>query len=137
VVQEYTIGADGGAVITERGLSQLFAIDVWYVFTGLILGILLGSLTWALFRRIGWWVALLAAAVGLVAAVVCWQVGVLLGPSGFAARMAAAQPGDKVPVDFTLHTMAALLPWPFGALVPVALYATFERGDTDLVDASE
>ncbi|MDR0435840.1 MAG: hypothetical protein LBH11_03620 [Propionibacteriaceae bacterium] len=131
VVQAYTIGADGGAVITERGLSQLFAIDVWYAFTGLIIGILLGALTWALFHEIGWWVAPLAAVVGLVAAVVCWRVGVAFGPSDFATRVVAAQPGDKVPVDFKLHTLVALLTWPFGALVPVALYAAFERGPVE------
>ncbi|MDR2620022.1 MAG: hypothetical protein LBC29_02695 [Propionibacteriaceae bacterium] len=131
VVQTYTVGADHGAVITERGLSQLFAMDVWYVFTGLIVGILLGSLTWTLFHQIGWWVAPLAALVGLIAAVICWQLGEALGPSDFAARVAAALPGDKVPVDFTLHTLTALLTWPFGALIPVILYAAFERNPVE------
>jgi hypothetical protein len=124
---EYDIGADGAAWISEKSLSQLFAMDVWFTFSGLIVGILLGSLAWVLFRQYGWPVVAIAAIGGIVAALLCWQLGTLMGGYNFDARVVSAQPGDKVPVDFTLHARSALLVWPAASLLPIVLYSFFDR----------
>jgi len=115
----YIIGDDRGATITERGLSQVFAMDIWYVIISLVLAVALGVACWWLFRRLGWMGVLLTLAASLLAAVVCWQFGYLLGPNGFADRISQASPGDRVPMDLNLHTPLLVLVWPFAAGVPI------------------
>ena len=122
----YTIGDDKGAIITERGLSQVFAMDIWYVIISLALAVLLGVAFWWLFRRLGWPGVVLALAASLVAALICWQFGHLLGPNGFAERVSRASPGDRVPMDLSLHAPILVLVWPFATGVPILVAAIVE-----------
>jgi len=119
----YTIGDDMGAIITERGLSQTFAMDIWYVLIGGVFALLLGILSWATLRRIGWLAVLIATAAALLAAWLSWQFGHLLGPRDFAARVGHAMPGDRVPMDLDLHSAALILIWPLMVNVPILLAA--------------
>jgi len=119
----YTIGDDRGAIITEQGLSQAFAMDIWYVIISLLLALAFGVLTMWLFHRVGWLVALIAMAGAVLAGVICWQFGHLLGPRDFAERISQAKPGDRVPMDLDLHSAALLLIWPFAANVPILLWS--------------
>ena len=106
------------------------ATDAVFVFIGLIVGVALGIAAWHYFHRLGWPVALLAVAGGLLAGVTCWLVGVAQGPNNFAERVATAVPGEMVPIDFELHTTSALLVWALGAIIPVMLYANLSREET-------
>jgi len=117
----YVVGADGSAGITERGLSEFVAGDAWFCAIGLFVGIGLGVIGWRQFAALGWPLVLLVAAVATAAALVCWLVGHQLGPTDFVPRLAAARPGDQVPIELTLRTRASLLTWPFLATVPVLL----------------
>lgn len=123
----YLTSDDGSVQITERAQGQVFATDAVFVMIGLIAGIGLGLVCWRGFQRLGWPVALIAAAGGLAAGSLCWLIGVLQGPRDFAQRIAAAVPGEKVPIDFQLHTTSALLVWALGAIIPVMLYANLSR----------
>jgi len=71
----YRILPDGSATISERGITEIVASDVWFVITGALVGAGLGLVTWKWFRTLGWPTALLAAGSGLMAGIVCWQVG--------------------------------------------------------------
>ena len=123
----YQVLSDGTAQITERGLSRVFALDAWYVFIGLLGGMLLGTLVWKLMEPLGWPAALLACGATLLAGVVCWQMGTLLGPRDFVERLAAiGAEGGRVPIDFDLGAKSALLVWPIGGLLPVLLYPATE-----------
>jgi len=119
----YTIGDDMGAIITERGLSQVFAMDIWFVIISVALAVLLGVVCWWLFRRLGWPGVLLAVAASLIAALICWQFGHLLGPNGFDQRISEAAPGDRVPMDLSLHTPLLVLVWPFATSLPILVAA--------------
>ncbi|MCL2652455.1 MAG: hypothetical protein FWD63_01530 [Propionibacteriaceae bacterium] len=119
VTPAYTIGDDKGAIITESGLSQVFASDIWYIIISLVLALPLGAVCWWLFRRLGWPGVLLTVAAGLIAAVICWQFGHLLGPNGFAERVSAANPGDRVPMDLSLDAPLLVLVWPAAVGVPI------------------
>jgi len=68
----------------------------------------------------------LAAAAGLLAGIVCWQVGELLGPAGgtFDERLANALPGEQVPIALTLRSLSAPAVWAFAAVTPVLLAAS-------------
>jgi len=123
VTPTYTIGDDMGAIITERGLSQAFAMDIWYVIISLALAVLLGVVCWWLFRRLGWPGVVLALIASLVAAIICWQFGHLLGPNGFVERVSQASPGDRVPMDLSLHAPILVLVWPFATGLPILVAA--------------
>lgn len=119
----YTATEDGSVVMTERAQSQYFVTDAVFSLIGLLAGLAVGFGAWMLFNRIGWPVSFVAIAGGAGSGGLCWLVGEALGPSDFASRVAAAQPGDHIPIDFALHAPAALLLWCLGAIIPVMLYA--------------
>lgn len=121
---EYTVAEDGSATTTEMGLTQYFSGDAWFSLLGVIAGVLIGLASWWLFARHGWPVVVVAIAAGIAAALITWGVGTLLGPSDFAARISAAQPGDAVPIDLTLRAPVSLLVWPFVATIPVLLWSS-------------
>jgi hypothetical protein len=114
----YVVDADHFASISERGHAEVIAADAWFVVIGLAAGLLLGALAWSWFRNLGWPVALIATGAGLLAGLVCWGVGQLLGPGPFDVRLAQAQPGDSVVIAFALHAPAALAAWGLAAVAP-------------------
>lgn len=120
----YTITDQGRAVMSDQGLTKIFAADAWFVMIGLVTGLGLGSATWLLTRTLGWPAALIAVAAGFLAAWVCWRLGVAIGPHDFAERIASAAAGERIPIDFTVRSSQAFLVWPFAALTPVLLYSS-------------
>ena len=127
----YVVRPDGGAGITERGLSEFMAGDAWFCAIGLVAGIGLGLVGWRQFRDLGWPLVPLVAGVSLLAALVCWFVGHQLGPTDFVQRLAAARPGDTVPIELTLRARASLLTWPFLAIIPVLLGSSLGPDDEE------
>ncbi len=127
----YSVGSNGGASTSERGLTEFFAGDAWFCVIGLVVGLVIGILGWRLFAAVGWPVAVGMVILGLLAALICWAVGYALGPGPFAPRLAAAQPGDLIPIELTVRATAALVVWPFAAIVPVLLGASLGRDDEE------
>ncbi|MFZ1411036.1 MAG: hypothetical protein WAS07_06245 [Micropruina sp.] len=117
----YVVQADGSATITERGLTEIFASDAWFTACGAVVGLVLGLVVWKLLGSLGWLSAVVAVAAGLLSGAVCWQLGPLLGPGNFDERLAAARPGDLVPIAFELHAVSALAAWGFSAVTPILL----------------
>lgn len=129
----FRVVTGGGAVTSERGLAGYVAADAWFVVLGAVVGLVLGVLAWRTFRRVGVAVVVVAAVAGAAAAGVCWAVGHLIGPGSFEVRLAAAKPGDLVPIDLTVRARAVLLVWPLFAVVPVLLGSSLGR-DPELDD---
>lgn len=127
----YRVAEGGGASTSERGLAEFIGPDAWFAAIGLVVGIGLGVLAWRWFRELGWPVALVAVLGALAAALTCWAVGYRLGPDDFATRLAAAKPGDFVPIQLTLRAKASLIGWPFAACIPVLLGSSLGRDDEE------
>lgn len=125
----YAVAESGRAQVSERGLTEFFAGDAWFCVIGLVLGVAFGVLAWRLFRDLGWAVPVGVVVLALLAGLLCWLVGYRLGPGPFVARLAAAQPGELVPIELTLRSTVALLVWPFAAVVPVLLGSSLGRDD--------
>nr|NLI49189.1 hypothetical protein [Propionibacterium sp.] len=119
----YVVDANYFATISERGHTEVIASDAWFVVIGLAAGLVLGGVAWSWFRNLGWPVALISTGAGLLAGLVCWGVGQLLGPGPFDVRLAQAQPGDSVVIAFALHAPAALAAWGLAAVTPSMLLA--------------
>ena len=125
----YSVAENGRAGISERGLTEFFAGDAWFAVFGLAVGVFLGILGWRLLRGLGWPLAVGVVVLGFAAGLLCWLVGYTLGPGAFVPRLAAAQPGDLVPIELTVRSPVALLLWPFAAIVPVLLGSSLGRDD--------
>ena len=123
--------SDGGASISERGLTEFLGGDAWFCALGLVVGALIGLGGWRWFRDLGWPLVLGVCGLAVAASLVCWLVGYQLGPGEFAPRLAAAAPGDLVPIELTLRAKASLLVWPFVAVVPVLLGSSLGRDDEE------
>jgi hypothetical protein len=127
----YTVRDDFSARTTERGLTEYFATDAWFVAIGLTVSLGIGLVAWKWFSELGWPVAVLAGAGSLLAGLVCWQTGQWLGPGPFEARLGAANPGDVVPIQFQLRSLAALSAWVVGGVLPVLAWATLGPDSED------
>lgn len=127
----YTVGDNGVAATTERGLTEFFAVDAWFCLLGGVCGLVIGLLGWWGFRRLGWWVTLIVLFASNLAALIAWHLGEALGPSNFPARISAAHAGDRLPIDFQLHSHTTVLIWLFGAVLPVLLFSSLSRDVED------
>jgi len=123
----YVIGDDQGAIITEQGLSQVFAMDIWYLFIGMALGFAVGAFAWGLMHQVGWPILIVVVVGALLAGLLAWQFGQLLGPRDFADRLAAASTGDRVSMDLQLHSAWLTFVWPLSACLPVAVLALWNQ----------
>ncbi|MFT4297088.1 MAG: hypothetical protein QM582_16930 [Micropruina sp.] len=117
----YVVQGDGSATVSERALTEFFAGDAWFVVIGVVVGAVLGVISWRRFKNIGWPSAFLAAGFGLLAGVVCWQLGQLFGGAPFDERLAVAKPGETVPIALALRSPSALAVWAFAAVTPILL----------------
>ena len=127
----YRVNSEGGAATTERGLSEFISGDAWFAVIGLVAGFTLGLLGWRIFRQVGWSVVPIVVLSTVAAELICWLVGYRLGPGAFEPRLAAAHPGDLVPIALTLRAKATLLSWPFFAVIPILLGSSLGRDEDD------
>jgi hypothetical protein len=127
----YEVNSNGGATTSERGLTEFIAADAWFCAIGLVAGLLIGLAAWRWLRALGWTIVLVVLLCAIASALTCWLVGYRLGPGDFSARLAAAQPGELVPIPLTLRARASLLGWPFFAIIPVLLGSSLGRDDEE------
>jgi hypothetical protein len=127
----YELSSGGSATTSERGLSQFISGDAWFCAIGLVAGLLIGIAAWRWLRDLGWTVVLVVLVCATASALMCWFVGYRLGPGDFSARLAAAQPGELVPIPLTLRARASLLTWPFFAIIPVLLGSSLGRDEDE------
>ena len=125
----YIVTEDLGAHLTERGQADVFSSDALFVTVVGLVGLLTGVVAWLRFRDLGWLVCVHALLGGAVAALIVWQLGLLVSPNNFDQRLAAASAGDVVPIDLALHSLTALLVGPFGAITPIMLFTAFWPDD--------
>lgn len=120
----WAVHESGRARISERDLAAYFSVDAWFVLLAAVGGLVIGvaSLLW--FRQLGWWASLITLLGALIAAGGCLLVGWISGPGQLDARLAAAQPGSRVPIDFVLSSPSAVAVWPFAAMIPLLVGAS-------------
>jgi hypothetical protein len=124
---DFRITADGAAPVGRPSPELAVSVDSVLVLILAGLGLLAGTLAWAMRRRRG--VAIVAAlAVGAAgAAVVAWQLGQLLAPPPTQAELADV--GRVVTTPLRLAAVPALAVAPFSAVFAYLVGALVARGD--------
>jgi hypothetical protein len=130
----YLVTRDGGS-LDELQLGRSFNSPGWFLVVGLGLGLLGGLVFGAVFRRHGVVAVVAVFAGSLLASYVCYHYGVTLDQGPVEARLHAADPGDRVPVELSLRAVGVRLAWPIGALAGVlaSQYALWRRNEESAV----
>jgi hypothetical protein len=123
----YVIGEDFRARMPEASLGKIAATDVYFALIGCVGGLAVGVIAWVVFRRLGWFVTLIAALGALLGGAIMRTVGEFIGPRNFETRIAGATLGDEVRIDFQAHTWVPLAVWVAMAVVPI-LIGTLAQG---------
>jgi len=116
----------GRIVMTEFSSLDEFPVLLWFVAIGLVLSFgyaLVGQFVlkadWA---RAAW---LVVGAV--VASLIAWRLGIVLGPDDPRGVAATLTEGDTVPDQLSLNSIVPFIAWPIGALAGILLASSFER----------
>jgi len=125
---KWEVRTGGSIVLTEMASRDQFSVIVVFVVIGAIASFVWAWVASVVLREIGWWLTPLVIASTVVAAVIAWRLGVMLGPDGPRAAVHPAV-GDKIPSKLEIDGVAPFLIWPILGLFGV-LGATWLSRDT-------
>lgn len=120
----YVITEDGTATTTERGLALGASPVAVFTLIALVLGITAALVLWGPGRRRGWVTVPITLASVLVAEIIMWGFGTLLGPGPLDPRILAGRPGDTISAELALTTPVPLVAGLFGASVVLMTLAS-------------
>lgn len=121
-----------GLVLTEENAGGTFQVVAVFTLIGAAVGVVWGVVIdrWG---GPGHWTTVLAISLAaLASALVCWQVGIVIGPSA-PEKVAGLQPGDTVPMKLAVDTVVPFVVWPLSALLGylVSFYFSADGEDDD------
>jgi hypothetical protein len=119
-----------GVFLTNPETSAFIAADGWFAALGLLAGLLSAGLVYGVARGRGVPALLGLTIGGLLASLVAWQLGHLLGPDELLPRAEAAAEGATLEAPLDLRAWGVLLLWPVAAISGfVALTLRLEPSD--------
>jgi hypothetical protein len=108
-----------GVVLGETELNQEVGVTMWFLLTGVTVGLLLGFLSAWRGSRYGVTAVLAVVAACFLGSLVSYWTGVhLFGPDA-KAQLASAKVGQHVTTPVSVGTKIAFLGWPVGGLFGV------------------
>lgn len=114
------MATDRGLILNEVNARGQFQVVAVFTVIGAVIGLVAGWLTHRLTRPATWRVALGVAAAASVASLVCWRLGVRLGP-GAVEDASGLEAGDMVPAPLTVDSIPSFLVWPLAAVLTYTL----------------
>lgn len=128
------VATDRGLVLTEENATGQFQVVAVFTLIGIAVGIVSGIAVERLTRPSRWQTAVGLMLAATAAALVCWWLGVVLGPPD-PTTVTGAKAGDHVPAQFAVDAVAPFVVWPLTALVGYALslYLSHQPDDDDLL----
>jgi hypothetical protein len=107
---------DDAVFLLDPEGPAFIAADGWFAVLGTVAGFLCAVVAFLRFRRHGP-AALIGLTVGgLLAGVIAWRLGHLIGPGELAARAADVPDGTRLEAPVELRALGVLLAWPVAAV---------------------
>lgn len=122
--------AQGRIVMTEYDSRAVFPIMLRFGVVGVGVSLVLGVVG-QLLLRVDWSDAVLIAAGAVVASLVAWRLGIILGPPD-PATLSGLQEGDVIEERLAVGSVVPFFSWPVGALAGVLVASLlFDRDRSD------
>ncbi len=109
-----------GLILTEERAGGQFQVVGVFSAIGLVVGLAAGVVVERLGRPGRWQTVVGLVAASSAAALVCWQLGMWLGPPD-PSSVKGLQVGDLVPAQFVVDSIVPFLVWPFAAVLGYTL----------------
>jgi hypothetical protein len=122
----YAVVQGDNAFRGSAELSRQFGIDVAFAAACLLVAVPLGAVVGLRGQRVGWPLVVVLVLAAVLASVIAWQVGGVLGPDNPRDLIAGAADGDRLYQQLDVHARGLFLTPPVGALVGfmTAVYLT-------------
>ncbi|WP_286928218.1 MULTISPECIES: hypothetical protein [Aeromicrobium] len=126
------LATERGLVLTEVNATGSFQVVAMFVVVGIVFGVLAGVATHRLTRPGRWETVLGLAAASGAASLVCWRLGIWLGPPP-PESVKGLEVGDEVSAQFAVDGIVPFLVWPLVAVLSytLALYLSSDGEDDD------
>lgn len=119
----------GRMVMTEYDSRAVFPIMLRFAAIGAGMSLALGVVGHVLLR-VDWLDTVLLAAGAVVASLVAWRLGVLLGPPD-PTTLSGLKEGDVIEDQLAIGSVVPFFAWPIGALAGVLIASLFDRDRSD------
>ena len=117
-------GGDGRILINEQSPEEFIAADGWFTILGFAFGLLVAVVAWLVLRRFrGPWLLISVTAGTLLAAVMAWQLGRLIGQGAYDDWQRTSVLRDTYQAPPDLHAYVVLLVPAFAAVIVLTLAA--------------
>ena len=104
-----------GLVMDEAASKGQFSVMVVFVIIGAVASLVWGGFTAWTLRDVGWIVTPFIVVVTLIASVIAWRLGVLLGPPD-PSSIKDVSVGGHIPARLGIDGFSAFLVWPISGL---------------------
>lgn len=126
------LGTERGLVLTESAARGQFQVVAVFTLIGMVVGVVSGPLVHRLTRPGRWQDLLALAAAAGAASLVCWRLGVALGPDS-PRDATGVEVLQTVPASFAVDALAPFLVWPLSAVLSytLAMYLSHDGADRE------
>ncbi len=126
------LATERGLVLTESAATGRFQVVAVFTIIGVVLGVVAGVVVHRTTRPARWQVVVGLAAASSAAALVCWRLGVQLGPAP-PQEATGLEVLETVPSQFAVDAITPFLLWPLAAVLSytLSLYLSSEGADED------
>lgn len=131
-----TVRPGGEIVLTENHAGAQFSVLMLFLAIGALVSVAWGVYCALRFAASGAWLIAWAALGAVIAAVLCWVVGIQLGPND-PRTLTHLTGGETVHDSLHVDSLAAFVVWPWCAVLAAGLVTLVRgpaRGDNDADD---
>lgn len=127
-----------GLLLTEGQATGQFQVVAVFSIVGVVVGLVSGFLVHRLARPARWQALVGLAGASTAAALVCWRLGIRLGPPP-PQDVTGAEVLELVPSQFAVDTIVPFLVWPLAAVLAytLSLYLSTDGVDEEWDEADE
>ncbi|MTB87459.1 hypothetical protein H9L21_06115 [Aeromicrobium senzhongii] len=132
------LATERGLVLTEENATGRFQVVAVFTLVGVVLGLVAGVLVQRITRSAQWQTVVGLAGAASAASLVCWRLGVWLGPQPV-RDATGLEVGDVVRDQFAVDTIVPFLLWPLAAVLgyTITLYLSSDGVDEDDEQSAE